>query len=178
MLFRSKLDLEVTDKYEATLDTIEGKKVIQKVRILSPHKFDFAIKAIRQLEAAGVVRESDSEWRSNVVMVPKPMGKDELRTNTKADYQSGKQNEAQHYRICLDFRELNNILIFPKQVAFPTLDKILYKLKNKICINVDISSSFYIIPIAEKDRHKTSFWVNDLSFEFRVLVMGDRKSTL
>ena len=133
MLFRS---------YEAELETKPGKRVIQKVRPLSSHKFDFALKAVRQLERAGVVRESDSPWRSNVVMVPKPMGKNELRTNTKADYQTGDQNEAQHYRICLDFRDLNDILVFPKQVAFPTLDKILYKLKNKICINVDISSSF------------------------------------
>ena len=86
------------------------------------------------------------------------------------------QNKAQHYRICLDFRDLNDILVFPKQVAFPTLDKILYKLKNKICINVDISSSFYIIPIKEEDRYKTSFWLNDVAFEFNVLVMGLKSS--
>ena len=48
-----KLDLEVTDLYEADLDTIPGRKVIQKVRPLSNHKFDFALKAVRQLEAAG-----------------------------------------------------------------------------------------------------------------------------
>jgi hypothetical protein len=133
---------------------------------LPPYKFDLAFKAVRQLEAAGVVRESDSPWRSNVVMVPKPMGKNELRANTKADYQTGSQNTAMHYRICLDFRDLNNILEFPQQVAFPTIEKFLHKLREKIVVNKDISSSFYVILIKEEDRYKTAFWLNDLAFEF------------
>jgi hypothetical protein len=162
--------------YEAELNTHPGKKVVQRVRALPPHKFDFALKAVRQLEEAGVVRESDSPWRSNIVMVPKPMGKNELRANTKADYQTGSQNTAQHYRICLDFRDLNKILDFPQQVAFPTIDKFLHKLKGKYVVNMDISSAFYVIPIKEEDRFKTAYWLNDLAFEFNVLVMGLKSS--
>ncbi len=173
---KKKLDLDITDLYEADLKTFPNRKVVQRVRTLPNHKFEFALKAIRQLESAGVIQESDSEWRSNVVMIPKPMGKNELRANTKADYQRGDQHEAQHYRICLDFRDLNNILVFPKQVAFPTLEKFLYKLRNKIVVSVDISSSFYVIPIKEEDRYKTAFWVNDYAFEFKVLVMGLKSS--
>ena len=173
---KKKLDIEVTDLYEADLETFTGRKVIQRVRTLPQHKFEFALKAVRQLEQAGVVRESDSPWRSNVVMIPKPIGKNELRATTKADYQKGDQHEAQHYRICLDFRDLNDILVFPKQVAFPTLDKFLYKLRNKVVVSIDISSSFYVIPIREEDRYKTAFWLNDLAFEFNVLVMGLKSS--
>ncbi|MEG1725637.1 MAG: reverse transcriptase domain-containing protein, partial [Anaerovoracaceae bacterium] len=173
---KRKLDIEITDLYTAPLDTFKGKKVIQHVRKLPNHKYEFAYKALKQLEQAGVISESDSPWRSNVVMIPKPMGKNELRANTKADYQSGDHNAAMHYRICLDFRDLNDILIFPQQVAFPTLDKFLYRLRNKIVVSVDISSSFYVIPIEEKDRYKTAFWLNDQTFEFNVLVMGLKSS--
>ena len=84
--------------------------------------------------------------------------------------QRGDQNTAELYRICLDFRELNNILVFPKQVQFTTLDKFLNTLKNKVVVSLDISSSFFIIPIREEDKHKTSFWVNDMAFEFNVFV--------
>ena len=136
----------------ADLETVEGKKVVQKVRFLPNHRYNFAIKAIRQLEKAGVVRESDSEWRSNVVLVPKPVKSNELRSVTKADMQRGDQNTAELYRICLDFRELNNILVFPKQVQFTTLDKFLNTLKNKVVVSLDISSSFFIIPIREEDK--------------------------
>ena len=97
------------------------------------------------------------------------MGKDKLRANTKADYQRGDQNEAIHYWICLDFRNLNDILVFTKQVAFPGLQKFLYKLRNKVFISVDISSAFYIIPIKEEDRYKTVFWLNDLAYEFNLV---------
>jgi hypothetical protein len=72
---KTKLDIEVTDMYEAELETIPGKRVVQKVRMLPQYKYEFAMKAVRQLEKANVVRESDSPWRSNVVMVPKPVGK-------------------------------------------------------------------------------------------------------
>ena len=52
---KSKLDLEITDKYTADLETVQGKKVVQKVRFLPNHRYNFAIKAIKQLEKAGVV---------------------------------------------------------------------------------------------------------------------------
>jgi hypothetical protein len=48
--------------YEAELETIPGKKVVQRVRMLPQHKYEFAIKAVRQLEKANIVRESDSPW--------------------------------------------------------------------------------------------------------------------
>ena len=123
-----KLDVEVTDMYTADLETIPGEKVIQKCRRLPHHKFQFGLKAIKQLEKAGVVRESDSEWRSNVVMIPKPISATQLRAVTKADMQSGKQNKAELYCFCLDFRDLNKILVFPKQSQVTTLDEFLYTL--------------------------------------------------
>ena len=41
---------------------------------------------------------------------------------------------------------------------------------------MDISSSFFIIPIDERGRYKTAFWLNDLAYEFNVLVMGLKSS--
>jgi len=171
---KSKLDLEITDMYTADLETQEGRIVNQKCRRLPTERFEFAEKALRQLEEVGVISESDSEWRSNVVLVPKPQS-GELRTNTKSD-QMDKSKKTELFRICLDFRELNNILVFPKQVQFVNIEKLLYKLKNKVVVSMDISSAFFIIPIRKEDRHKTAFWVNDLAFEFNCLVMGLKSS--
>jgi len=82
---KTKLDLETTDLYTASLPTFEGKKVNKPVRRLPNHKFHFALKAVKQLQNARVIEESDSTWRSNVVMVPKPTSSNEIRQNTKAD---------------------------------------------------------------------------------------------
>jgi hypothetical protein len=57
---KSKLDLETTTLYEASLPTLPGRIVTQRVRRLPPHKYNFAIQAIKQLQESGVVRESDS----------------------------------------------------------------------------------------------------------------------
>ncbi len=170
----SKLDLEITDMYTAELETLPGKIVNQKCRRLPNDRFEFAKKAIKQLMQMGVVSESDSEWRSNVVMVPKPQS-GELRENSKSDMLD-KSKKVELYRICLDFRELNNSLVFPKQVQFVNLETLLHKLKNKVCVSMDISSAFFIIPIKEEDRYKTAFWINDLTYEFNCLVMGLKSS--
>jgi hypothetical protein len=170
----SKLDLEITDMYTADLETLPNKKVNQKCRRLPTDRFEFAKKAIKQLMDMGVVSESDSEWRSNVVMVPKPQT-GELRENSKSDMLD-KTKKVELFRICLDFRELNNCLVFPKQVQFVNLELLLHKLKNKVCVSMDISSAFFIIPIRKEDRYKTAFWVNDLSYEFNCLVMGLKSS--
>jgi dUTPase len=172
----SKLDLETTDLYEADLPTVPNQKVDQLCRRLPDHKYKFAMKAIKKLQASGVVRPSDSSWRSNVVMVPKPASKDDLRENTKAEYLTGHQNKSELYRLCLDFRALNQILIFPQKTQFTTLDRFLHTLKNKVVVSLDISSAFFIIPIKESDRYKTAFWVNESCFEFMVCVMGLKSS--
>jgi hypothetical protein len=80
------------------------------------------------------------------------------------------------FRICLDFRELNEVLEFTQQTSFTTIDEILMKLKGKKVISLDISSAFFIIPIQEKDRYKTAFWVNQDAYEFCCLVMGLKSS--
>mgnify|MGYP003342496345 FL=1 len=128
----SKLDIETTDLYSASLPTFEGKKVTQNVRRLPSNKYHFAMKAIKQLESAGIVRESDSSWRSNVVMVPKPISNSDLRQNTKAEKLTGQHNNSELFRICLDFKEVNSILDFPQQTQFTTIDRFLQKLKNKV----------------------------------------------
>ncbi len=76
---------------------------------------------------AGVVRPSDSPWRSNVVLVKKPTSANESRDNTKASYQTGEQNMSKLYRICLDFRELNEVLEFPNRQTTPYPTKNGYK---------------------------------------------------
>jgi dUTPase len=173
---KSKLDLEKTDLYTASLPTIEGKKVVQLCRRLPENKFQFAMKAIKQLQKADVIEEADSTWKSNVVMIPKPVTVNELRQNTKAEKLSGEHNNAKLYRLCLDFRDLNKLLIFEEQSSFPTIDKFTQVLKGKYVISLDISSSFFIIPIEAKDRYKTSFWINEYSFQFKSLVMGLKSS--
>ena len=49
-------------------------------------------------------------------------------------------------------------------------------LKNKVIVGLDISSSFFIILIREEDKNKMSFRVNNMAYEFNILVMGLKSS--
>ena len=90
-------------------------------------------------------------------MIPKPISATQLRAVTKADMQSGKQNKAELYRLCLDFRDLNKILVFPKQSQLTTLDEFLYTLKGKVVVSLDISSSFLLYLLMKRTGTKQHF---------------------
>ena len=152
------LDIEFTCNYEAELETLEDSKLVEKTKRLPSSKFESALEAIKQLEAAGIVSQSDSAWRSNTVLI------------------ACKNGESSRYKIGLDFKELNQILLCPKNVHFATLDELLSKLKGKVVVRLDMSSTFLMIPIRSEDRYKTSFWLNDLAFEFNVLVKSLKSS--
>ena len=49
-------------------------------------------------------------------------------------------------------------------------------LKNKVIVGLNILSSFFIILIREEDKHKMSFRVNNMAYEFNILVMGLKSS--
>ena len=49
-------------------------------------------------------------------------------------------------------------------------------LKNKVIVGLDILSSFFIILIREEDKNKMSFRVNNMAYEFNILVMGLKSS--
>jgi hypothetical protein len=99
--------------YEAEIETLEGKKLYEKAKRIPTSKFENALTVIKQWELAGIVSVSDSAWRSNFVLIP--------RTDEKSS----------RFRVGLDFKELNNILMCPKDVKFATLDQLLSKLKGK-----------------------------------------------
>ena len=114
----SKLDLEITDMYTADLETEEVKIVNQKCKRLPSDRFKAVEKAVKQLEQAGIASVSDAEWRSNLVLVPKPQNED---LSTKPESRS-KAQRPDLFRICLDYKELNNVLVPSKQAKFMNLE--------------------------------------------------------
>lgn len=60
-------------------------------------------------------------------------------------------------RLCIDFRELNKLLIQESQ-PFPLIEDIIVRVKDcKWFTSIDLNSAFWSIPIRVKDRYKTGF---------------------
>ena len=109
-------------------------------------------KDVLEMLEKGVVRKSESPYRFPVVIVKKKDGSN---------------------RICIDYRELNNVTI-RDQHPLPRIDDLLDRLNGakKFC-TLDLASAYWQVPLAEADREKTAFSVHGLGhFEFNVMPFG------
>lgn len=107
---------------------------------------------IKKMLEKGVIRESESPYRSPVVVVRKKDGSN---------------------RVCIDFRELNKVTIRNRH-PLPRIDDIIDRLHGAKVFNVlDLSSAYWQVPLREEDKMKTAFSVHGMGhFEFNVMPFG------
>lgn len=118
---------------------------------------DFVNAEIKHLLADGIIRPSRSPFNSPVWVVDKK-GVDELGNKKK--------------RLVIDFRKLNSKTIDDKYPV-PNVTTILSNLgKAKYFTTLDLKSGFHQIELAERDREKTAFSVNNGKYEFCRLPFG------
>lgn len=68
-----------------------------------------------------------------------------------------KKDEGEKSRLCIDFKELNKIVV-PQAHPFPLIDDILLRIRDcKWFSSLDINRAFWSIPVRPKDRYKTAF---------------------
>ena len=105
-----------------------------KSRRLDPDKLKIAEAEFRSLEAAGIVRRSNSPWSSPLHMVPKADGS---------------------WRPCGDYRCLNTVTT-PDQYPLPSMLDLSAKLHGcKFFSCVDLVKGYHQIPMAAEDIEKT-----------------------
>ncbi|CAF0989144.1 unnamed protein product [Brachionus calyciflorus] len=92
-----------------------------------------------------------SPWSSPIIVVPKKDGS---------------------YRICIDYRKLNQVTNSEKW-PLPNILDILNRLKNSLWFSVkDLKSGYWQILMDEKSKEKTAFTTPDGHFEFHRLPFG------
>ena len=101
---------------------------------------------------------STSLYNSPPVIVPKGM--------------SGEGKKG--FRLCHDFRLLNAVTI-PVESYIPRVDEVIYSTGGSKCMSkMDLTSGYFQMRIAEKNRHKTAFTTHVGSFEYVVSALGMR----
>ncbi len=112
-----------------------GRPVFAKARRLDPDKLRIAEAEFRSLEAAGIVRRSNSPWSSPLHMVPKADGS---------------------WRPCGDYRRLNTVTT-PDRYPLPSMLDLSAKLHGcKFFSCVDLVKGYHQIPMAAEDIEKTA----------------------
>lgn len=87
-----------------------------------------------------------------------------------------KRDENKRSRLCIDFRELNKIII-PQAQPFPLIDDLITKTRNcKYFTTLDINSAFWSIPLRIEDKQKTGFVTQEGHFQWTCLPFGLKTS--
>lgn len=108
---------------------------------------------IRELEDAGLIVRSESEWASPAFYVDKDGGKSR--------------------RLVIDYRGLNRLLK-KNAMTLPHIDELLARLgKAKFFSKIDLRSSYHQVLIRPEDCHLTAFVTPIGHFEWRVMPFGE-----
>ena len=125
--------------------------VQEKFRPCPHHKREELQKHLDELLEAGIIRESDSNYCSPILVLTKKTGK---------------------IRMVTDFRKLND-LIENIPVTMPNIETALDRLyKNKYFTTMDLTSAYYQIPLSEKSCKYTGFAANSTVYEYTCLPQG------
>ena len=104
----------------------------------------------RQLRL-GVIRPSQSEWASPVLLVPKPDGSK---------------------RFCVDYRRLN-LMTIKDSYPLPRMDECLDSLGDAVFFSTfDANCGYWQLDVDEKDRKKTAFVCHKGCFEYLRMPFG------
>jgi hypothetical protein len=113
-------------------------------------------KEINKLLDDGVITESESPWSFPAILIEK----------------KAHPGEEAQFRLCIDFRTLNNITktdFFPLPYLEDTIDRLA---GASLFSTMDLASGYFQIPLHPDDQEKTAFSTFDNHYEFKRMPMG------
>ena len=132
-----------------------GRPVFAKACRLDPEKLQCAKKEFQELEAAGIIRRSNSPWSSPLHMVKKKDGS---------------------WRPCGDYRRLN-LATTPDQYPLPNMQDVAAKLHGcTVFSKVDLVKGYHQVPVAPGDVPKTAIVTPFGLFEYVYMPFGLRNA--
>lgn len=115
------------------------------------HERGFQTDEVARMARDGVIRPSQSDWASPVVLVPKPGG---------------------GLRFCVDYRKLNE-RTKKDSYPIPRMDDCIDTLGDaSIFTTLDANSGYWQVRIAEEDKPKTAFTCHAGFWEFNRMPFG------
>ncbi|CAC5377435.1 unnamed protein product [Mytilus coruscus] len=144
-------ELGQTDTVKMRIDTGDNPPVKLTPCRTPLHKREIVDKAITDMLKANIIRRSNSNYSSPVILMDK---KDKTT------------------RFCIDFKNLNSNTLSIRY-PLPVIDDILTLLgAAKFYSLIDLRSGFWQVQIADEDKSKTAFVCHRGLFEFNVMPFG------
>ncbi|KAK7871567.1 hypothetical protein R5R35_010364 [Gryllus longicercus] len=150
---KDKYDIGTVKNYEAHIDLIVDKYCYKRpYRCTIEDKREIESQ-IEKLLKKNLIEESYSPFAAPVTL-------------------AYKKEDNKKSRLCIDFRELNKIIV-PQSQPFPLIEDLMVKTVNcKYFTTLDINSAFWSIPLKIEDRQKTAFVTQEGHFQWTSLPFG------
>lgn len=154
---KDKYDIGTVKDYEARIDL-----TIDKYCSKRPYRCTIEDKKeienqIKELLKRNLIEESYSPFAAPVTL-------------------AYKRDENRKARLCIDFRDLNKIIV-PQSQPFPLIEDLVIKTRNcKYFTKLDINSAFWSIPLRIEDRRITGFVTQEGHFQWTCLPFGLKTS--
>lgn len=144
-------ELGCTNEGEMTIKLADDRPVVYRPYRLSYNERQNVREMIDEMLTAGIIRESNSQFASPIIIVKKKTG---------------------DKRLCVDFRALNRKTV-KEHYPLPRIDDQLDNLSGfKYFTTLDLASGYYQVPIAEDSKHKTAFVTPEGQYEFNRMPFG------
>lgn len=159
---RNNYDVGTVSNHEAKITLTEMKYTAKR-----PYRCSYADqqeieKQVTELLNNNIIEESSSPFAAPVTLAFKKT-------------EEGKPKEK--IRMCVDFRDLNKLLV-PESQPFPLIEDMMVRTRDCSWFSaLDINSAFWSIPIRVKDRFKTAFVTQQGHWQWRNLPFGLRNSS-
>lgn len=154
---KDKYDVGKVTKYEAHIDLLVDKHCNKRPYKCSTLDRKEIENQISKLLEKQLIEESYSPFAAPVTL-------------------AYKREENKRSRLCIDFRDLNKIIV-PEPQPFPLIQDLIIKARNcEYFTTLDINSAFWSIPLRIEDRKKTGFVTQEGHFQWTCLPFGLKTS--
>ena len=158
---KNQFDVGTVSEYEAHITLSEMKYIARKPYRCSLDDLKEIEKQVTELLEHGIIEPSTSPFAAPVTMAFKKVAEGEPKEKV---------------RMCIDFRELNKLLV-PESYPFPLIDDLITRTRDcNWFTSLDINSAFWSIPIREKDRFKSAFITKNGHWQWRSMPFGLKSS--
>ena len=142
----SKDDIGTTDVLSHRMRMVSSETSKLRPRRLQLSQYEVVKEELARMTCLGVIEPSSSGWASLIVLVKKKYGST---------------------RFCLDYRQVNNLLI-KDSYPLPCIDDTFKALRGfKWFSTLDLASGYWQVPMAPEDAEKTTFTTQFGLYQFK-----------
>lgn len=154
---KDKYDIGTIREYEARIDLLVDKYCSKRPYKCSVEDKKEIEEQIAKLLDHKLIEESYSPFAAPVTL-------------------AFKKEDNRKSRLCIDFRDLNKIVI-PQAQPFPLIEDLLIKTRNSTYFTtLDVNSAFWSIPLRVEDKKKTAFVTQEGHYQWTCLPFGLKTS--